>query len=44
MFVVPSVVMGFGVSFPTLKQVYGKLFTSDMGLDMTPVPSTFAIF
>lgn len=44
MFVLPSVVMGFALSFPTLLWVNSKLFTSDMGLDTDPVPSTFAIF
>lgn len=44
MFVLPSVIAGFALSFPTLKEVYALLFTKDMGLDYTPVPSTFAIF
>ena len=43
MFVLPSVVMGFGLSAPALTGVYTFLFTADMGIDTTPRPSTFAI-
>lgn len=43
MFVLPSVFFGFGFSFHTLESVYGMLFTKDMGMDLTPTPSGFAV-
>jgi hypothetical protein len=43
MFVLPSVIVGFACSFPTLKWVYAKLFTTEMA-DTNPSPSSFAIF
>ena len=39
MFVLPALIFGFILSFPTLNVVYSILFTSDMGVDTTPVPS-----
>jgi len=43
MFVLPSVVLGFVLSVPSLGSMYGKLFTEDMGVDTTPWPSDFAV-
>jgi ABC-type antimicrobial peptide transport system permease subunit len=43
MFVIPSVFVGFILSFPSLAVLYDKLFDADMGVDRTPVPSSFAI-
>lgn len=43
MFVLPSVVLGFVVTFPTLIILYSKLFDKDMGVDTTPVPSWAAV-
>lgn len=43
LFVLPSVVLGFILSFGSLNNMYGMLFSEDMGLDLTPVPSGFAI-
>lgn len=44
MFVLPSVVVGFILCFPTLDQVYKNLFGDEVGLDFVPVPTTFAVF
>ena len=44
MFVLPSLFFGFIVTFPTLDQLYKMLFTPDMGVETTPVPSSFAVF
>lgn len=43
MFVLPSVIMGFGLSFWFLHMGYSAIFSADMGLDLTPVPSGFAV-
>lgn len=43
MFVMPSVIIGFGLSFHSLNTVYSMMFSADMGLDLTPVPSGFAV-
>ena len=43
MFVLPSVITGFAMSFPTLAQIYRVLFDSDMGVTTSPTPSNFAI-
>ena len=43
MFVVPSLIGGFVLVFPTLLYLYSILFTKDMGVDTTPVPSSFAV-
>ena len=43
MFVLPSVVFGFILSFPSLAIVYKQLFSSDMGVESKPVPSNFAV-
>jgi hypothetical protein len=43
MFVIPALIFGFICCFPTLFGVYTILFTSDMGVDTTPVPSRDAV-
>ena len=43
MFVIPSLLAGFILSFPSLSGLYGTLFDADMGVDTTPVPSSFAV-
>ena len=43
MFVLPSVVFAFALSFPSLMAIYHKLFDPDMGVDTTPVPTTSAV-
>lgn len=43
MFVLPSVVFGFILSFPSLAIVYKQLFSSDMGVESKPLPSNFAV-
>ena len=43
MFVLPSLVMGFVMSFPTLQGINKSLFTKDMGVEDKPVPSRFAV-
>jgi len=43
MFVLPSLLFGFIIAFPTLAYLYSLLFTADMGVDTKPVPSNFAI-
>jgi hypothetical protein len=43
MFVLPSLVFGFIITFPSLSGIYSSLFTPEMGVDTTPVPSKFAI-
>lgn len=43
MFVIPSVIVGFILSFPSLVGLYKNLFDADMGVDRTPVPSSFAV-
>ena len=43
MFVVPSVIVGFCLSFPSLAILYQNLFDADMGVDTKPVPSSFAV-
>ena len=44
MFVLPSVMFGFLMAGPTLMGLYKVLFTEDMGIDQTPIPSAFAIY
>lgn len=43
MFVLPSVIIGFVLSVPTLQGAYSMLFTDDMGIEKNPFPSYFAI-
>lgn len=43
MFVIPAVILGFATSIPALYFVNTILFTKDMGVDMSPRPSNFAI-
>jgi len=43
MFVLPAVVLGFAVAYPTLVSVNSLLFTPEMGLDIKPHPSGFAV-
>jgi ABC-type antimicrobial peptide transport system permease subunit len=43
MFVLPSVIFGFILSFPSLAIVYKQLFSSDMGVESKPLPSNFAV-
>ena len=43
MFVVPSVLTGFLVAYPSLYYINKGLFSDDMGIDITPHPSAFAI-
>jgi len=43
MFVFPSLIFGFIMTFPSLSGIYKALFSPDMGLDTTPVPSAFAV-
>ena len=43
LFVLPSVIAGFALTFPTLGQIYKLLFTKDMGISSKPVPTSFAI-
>lgn len=43
MFVIPSVIIGFALSFQSLYAMYKFIFSADMGLDLTPVPSGFAV-
>ena len=44
MFVLPSVVIGFIVTYPSLAELNSLLFTPDMGIDVKPTPSSFAVF
>ena len=39
MFVLPSILVGFALSFPTLSWVYGLMFTPEMGVVASPVPN-----
>jgi hypothetical protein len=43
MFVIPGVIFGFFFSIIALNFVNTMLFTNDMGVDMAPRPSNFAI-
>lgn len=38
MFVLPAVVVGFGLAFPSLNALYSILFDADSGVETTPVP------
>ena len=44
MFVVPSLLVGFILAPPSINGIYGVLFTEDMGIDLTPVPTAFSVF
>ena len=44
MFVVPSLLVGFILAPPSINGIYGFLFTEDMGIDLTPVPTAFSVF
>lgn len=43
MFVLPSLFGGFAASFPTLYKINSLLFTPDMGIEIDPVPTKFAV-
>jgi ABC-type antimicrobial peptide transport system permease subunit len=43
MFVIPSVVAGFAMCFPTLKIIDTYVFTDDMGVQKSDLPSTYAV-
>lgn len=43
MFVLPSVILSFVLSVPTLIYLYSLLFSNDMGVDTKPLPDWFAI-
>jgi hypothetical protein len=43
MFVLPSLIGGFIASYPTLVKINGLLFTPDMGIDIAPLPTKFAV-
>lgn len=43
MFVLPSVLLSFALSFPTLIFLYSILFTDDMNMEKSPVPNEFAV-
>ena len=40
---IPSVIAGFILSFPSIVLLYKFLFSADMGLDLSPVPSGLSI-
>ena len=44
MFVLPSVVVGFIMSFPGLLALFSAVFSDDMGVDTRPLPSTYAVY
>lgn len=44
MFVLPAVALGFIFCFPGLFVIFNFVFTADMGLDSSPVPSNYAIY
>ena len=44
MFVLPAVCFGFIFSFPGLFVIFNFVFTEDMGLSSSPVPSNYAIY
>lgn len=44
MFVLPSVFFGFLLSFPGLYALFSAVFSSDMGVDTRPLPSTYAVY
>jgi ABC-type antimicrobial peptide transport system permease subunit len=44
MFVIPSVICAFAVTPKCLEISYEKVFTADMGMDVSTTPSNFAIF
>ena len=44
MFVLPSVFVGFIMSFPGLYALFAAVFSSDMGVDTRPLPSTYAVY
>ena len=39
LFVIPSLLFGFILCFPTLKYIYSLIFTEDMLSETTPLPS-----
>ena len=43
MFVIPSVIFGFIMCFPTLKIIDEYIFTDDMGMEKSQLPSTYAV-
>lgn len=43
MFVLPSLLLGFGLSILTLSYINKGLFDKSMGLDESPLPSEFAV-
>ena len=43
MFVIPSVIFGFIMCFPTLKVIDNYIFTDDMGMEKSQLPSTYAV-
>ena len=43
MFVIPSVIFGFIMCFPTLKIIDEYVFTADMGVEKSQLPSTYAV-
>jgi len=43
MFVLPSVILAFILSFPTLDKANASLFSPDMGIVVKPLPSEFAV-
>lgn len=43
MFVLPSIILGFIVSFPSLVYLYKLTFDDDMGVETKPVPDEFAV-
>ena len=44
MFVLPSVLFGFVLCFPALYALFRAVFTDDMGVDASPVPSAYAVY
>ena len=43
-FVIPSIIIGYSLSFPCLHYLYGYLFSSSPGIQVSSLPTAYATF